>query len=204
MHRRDVIVVVVGQTAVPAVEVELTNFVGDRAPVVAGIENRDAIRADRDGAALEVARRNWNGRGRGRGHQRQTPDVGLAKTDGALIALGIGGRGEIRCRHRNLLLPRNNPHHERGHERGIRDIVRLHVKRRGIVVRAHARFEGAEGRRHRCPVTGRRRSRRQRRGSGAFRREHPRDLRVNPPVSVVRAADGGTQRGDQQNAAKSS
>ena len=56
MHWRDVVVIIVRQAAVAAVDIEFADFVGDAAGVVAGIEDRDAIRAHGDRAALKISR----------------------------------------------------------------------------------------------------------------------------------------------------
>ena len=89
MHGRDVVVVIIRESAVATVGIEFSDFVGDAAGVVARIENRDAIGAHGDRAALEISRGDRDGRRRGRGHERQTPDVGLAETNRIRVALGV-------------------------------------------------------------------------------------------------------------------
>ena len=57
MRRDDVIVVIIRQAAMPAVVIQLADFIGHPALIVRRVENGDAIRCERDGTALEVIRR---------------------------------------------------------------------------------------------------------------------------------------------------
>ena len=144
MHRRDVVVIVVTEPAVPAVDIEFTDFVGDAARVVTRIKNRDTVSAEGDGAALKISRRDRDWRGGWRRHEWQAPDIGFAETNRALVALGIGGRRKIRRRQRDLLLPRGDADHGRGHPGVVGHIVRLHVEGRGVVIRPHPRLKRTE------------------------------------------------------------
>ena len=89
MHRRDVIMIIIPEAAVPAVKIEFADFVGDAARVVTRIENRDAVSTEGDRAALKISRRDRDWRGGWRRHEWQAPDIGFAETNRALVALGI-------------------------------------------------------------------------------------------------------------------
>ena len=154
MDRGDVVVVVVGEPAVTAVEVEFADLVGEATAVVARVENRDAVDADGDGAALEVALRDRDGIGGRGGDKRQAPDVGAAVADRARVLLRVGGEGKVGRGQGNLLLPRRDADHGCWHQGRTGHIVGLHVEGRGVIVEPHARSKGPERSSHHRAVAG--------------------------------------------------
>ena len=94
MDRSDVIVVVVGSTAVATELIEFTHEIGVLTAIVERIEDRNAVRRDGDGSAQEVALRRLRSLGWHR-MQRDLPGV-LA---------------DVLLRQRHLLLPRGDADH---------------------------------------------------------------------------------------------
>ena len=153
MRRRDVIVVVIRAPAMPAVRVEFADRLRKLPRVVARIENRNAIRAERHRAAEEIARKR-DRRGRSHRHERDAPDIRLAITQRSRVRLRVRDIAKVAHRNRQLLLPRGDPHHRRRHQRRIRHRVALDVKVGGVVVKADVRFEGRKRRGHQRAIPG--------------------------------------------------
>ena len=147
----DVIVVVIGQPAVAAVDVEFSDFIGDIAAVVGGIEDGHAIGGQGHGAAQKVGGRgrwivNGDRRGRGHGHQRDAPDIGLLVAEGGGVIFVADGVGKIGCGNGHLLLPGGDAKHAVGH--ALWHVVGFQKEGAGVPVETHLGLEGREGGRH--------------------------------------------------------
>ena len=151
MDRHDVVVIVVTQTAMPAIGIEFADGVGELAGVVAGVEDGDAVGGERDRAALEVTRRDQNRRSGRQRHERDTPVIGHSVTERSGVIGAIGRARKVGCGKGHLLLPRSDADHQIRHDRRIRYRIRFLVKVGCIPSVAHLGFERCKRRRHqRC------------------------------------------------------
>ena len=154
MQRRDVVMVIIRQPAVPAILIQLADGVGILAPVIARIENGHAVHRQRHRAALEIIRSQRDRRQGRHRHERELPDVHLTITERAGIAVGIGRHLEVRSRQRNLLLPAGDTDHQVRHQRAIGQAIRFLVKISAVPVKPHLGAERREGGRHQRAIAG--------------------------------------------------
>ena len=142
----------------PAVVIQLADFIGHAALIVGRVENGDAIRCERDGTALEVVRRrarreNQCRRRSGRRCERETPVVGLLVAERVRAVFRVGGIGEVGHGQRDLLLPGSDARHAVGE--AIRSVVTFDEEGRPIPVEADLRLERRERSGHQGAVADR-------------------------------------------------
>ena len=140
MHRIDVVVIIIRQPAVTTIDVQLADVITELPGVVARIKNRHAIRPQRHRPPQEVPIQR-DRRSRRHGHQRQLPHIRLSKAQRARVTRPIGRPDEIGHRHRHLLLPRRDSHHQIRLPRAIRDTIALDVKVVRVIVEPQLRLE---------------------------------------------------------------
>ena len=128
-ERRSVIVVVVGATAVAAELVEFADREAVDAAVVERVEDRDAVRSERDGALHEVRL----------AEDRLVGELGLERDLPRV-------RARVVLRQRHLLLPRGDADHHAHLERRMRKPVRLDIEPAVVEARLHERRELVEDR----------------------------------------------------------
>ena len=128
-ERSRVVVVIVGASTVTAELVEFTDRERINATIVERVEDRDAVRGERDGTLHEIrfAENGLLGEFR---FQRNLPRV----------------RARVVVRKRHLLLPRGDADHHLRCERRVRQAVRLDVEPALVEARFHERREGIEDR----------------------------------------------------------
>ena len=158
MHRIDVVVIVIRQPAMAAIDVQLADVIAELPRVVAWIENRHTIRPQRHRPAQEIPIQR-DRRCRRHGHQRQLPHIRLPKAQRARVVRPIRRPDEVRNRHRHLLLPRRDPHHQIRLPRAIRDTIRLDVKVVRVIVEPQLRLERRKRSRHQLAIPRSRQSR---------------------------------------------
>ena len=151
----DVVMVIIRQTAVTAVVVQLADLIRHIPAIVRRIEYRDAVRCQRHRAAQEIRRRSrWivdhDGRCRRHRHQRDAPHIRLLIPERARVVLIARRMRKVSRRDRHLLLPRRDPEHLVWHP--LRRVVRFEEKGRAVPVVAHLRLERRKRSRHQQPV----------------------------------------------------
>ena len=151
MHRINVVVIIIRQPAVTAINVQLADVIAELPRVVSRIENRHAIRPQRHRPAQEVPIQR-DRRCRRHGHQRQLPHIWLPKAQRARVVRPIRRPDEIRNWHRHLLLPGRDPHHEIRLPCTIRDAIALDVKVVRVIVKPQLRLERQKRSRHQLPI----------------------------------------------------
>ena len=158
----DVIMVIIRQTAVTAVVVQLADLIRHIPAVVRRVEDRDAVRRQRHRTAKEVRRRSrWivdhDRRRRRHWHQRDAPNIRLLIPERARVVLIARRMRKVSRRDRHLLLPRRDPEHLVRHT--LRRVVRFEEKGRPVPAVAHLRLERRKRSCHQQPVPRRRQRR---------------------------------------------